>query len=165
MTSDEAIVEISERSSTWKLGIGRDRRVDAFVKALEKRFPELGTPRSDLPIEFDVHRDWLFMGIGWSYVTEFVEAIAPIAFAEGLALYDPQRELVAMPQPFADAPMGTTGIAAHERIAERAIDALVTAAGLPGDVVANANDVARRAGFVTMSPLGFEITPDVEAEV
>jgi hypothetical protein len=166
MPRDEAIAEVERRVAKWAIGLGRDRRIDAFVHAVELRFPKLRTAWNDVPMEFDVHRDWVFMGLGWSYVAELIEAIAPIAFEEGIALYDPQRELVAMPRPFADAPLGLAGVAAHERSAEHAIDLVIQGVS-PGsqEPIGDPAALLRAAAVVGMSPLGFEITPDIQAEV
>jgi hypothetical protein len=167
MSADEARVEIEGRLGKWPLGLGRDKRLSPFVKAMEHRFPGLGTPVASVPMEFDVHRSWVFMALPWSYVAGLVEAIAPIAFEAGLALYDPQRDEVALPAPFGAAPLGTAGITEHERLAEEAFDLIRqgAAVGPDGEPMAASNDLARDAGFKIMSPLGFEITPDIEDEV
>jgi hypothetical protein len=166
MSDDEARVEIQERMGRWAIGLGRDRRLAPFVSAMKARFPGVGTPLADLPIEFDVHRTWVFMALPWSYVAGLVETIAPIAFGAGLALYDPQRDLVALPAPFGSSPMGTEGTTEHERMAERAFDLIREGAIKPGDDPATAiEELARQEGVTVMSPLGFEITPDIEAEV
>lgn len=167
MSADEARVEIQERSAKWPLGLGRDKRIDRFAREMQRRYPGLGSPVATLPIEFDVHRSWVFMALPWSYVAGLVEAIAPLAFAEGLALYDPQRDAVALPAPFGAAPLGLEGIDEHERMAEKAFDLLLQgpALGPDGKPLPDASELAREAGFTVMSPLGFEITPDIEAEV
>jgi hypothetical protein len=167
MSSDEARVDIQGRMGSWPLGLGRDRRLEPFVKKMERRFPGLGGPNSEVPMEFDVHRSWVFMALPWSYVAELVATIAPMAFADGLALYDPQRDLVALPAPFGAAPLGTEGTDEHERIAEQAFDLIRRGVevGADGDVTAAIRELTSSAGFRTMSPLGFEITPDIAAEV
>lgn len=167
ISSDEARVEIEQRMGKWPIGLGRDHRLAPFVEAMERRFPGLGGATSEVPMEFDVHRNWVFMALPWSYVAGLVEAIAPMAFANGLALYDPQRDLVALPAPFGESALRTDGIDQHERIAEQAFDLIRqgTEIGPDGDVMAAANELAKQGGSRTMSPLGFEITPEVEAEV
>ena len=167
MSSDEARIEIEERMGKWPIGLGRDRRLAPFVEAMERQFPGLGGPRSPVPMEFDVHRDWVFMALPWSYVAGLVETIAPIAFAQGLALFDPQRDLVALPAPLGLEPLGTAAIDQHERMAEQAFDLIRQGAALApdGTVLGTDNELAKEAGFKTMSPLGFEITSDIEAEV
>jgi hypothetical protein len=166
MTADEARVEIQDRAGRWAVGLGRDRRVEQFAREMQRLYPGLGSPVSEIPMEFDVHRNWVFMALPWSYVAGLVEAIAPIAFEAGLALFDPQRDEVALPAPFGTAPMGTDGIDQHERIAERAFDTLLHGGsiGEDGQPIDPAGDL-ERAGFKVMSPLGFEITPDIEDEV
>lgn len=164
LSGDEARVEIEGRMGHWSIGIGRDRRLAPFVQAIERRFPGLGTPHAEFPMEFDVHRDWVFMGLPWSYVAEMIDAIAPLAFAEGLALYDPQRDLVALPSPFGPAPLGTARVDEHERKAEQAFDLIrqgVPDRELPGVL----DELASAPGMKVMSPLGFEVTPALAAEV
>jgi HEAT repeats len=167
MTPEEAIAEIQERSGHWRIGLGRDRRLNAFVKAIDGRLPGLGTERSEYPMEFDVHRNWVFMALPWSYVREVIDVIAPIAFAEGIALYDPQRNLVALPRPFGEAPLGTAGTEEHERNAQRMLGIIASGGPLTadGDPSEGIGDELRAAGITVMSPLGFEITADVEADV
>lgn len=167
MSKDEAIVEIGERTGTWRIGLGHDRRLDPFVAAMKHRFPGLDRGVSEVPMEFGVHRTWVFMGLPWSYVAGLIEVIGSIAFEAGMALFDPQRDEVALPLPFGTEPLGTSGVEAHERAAERAFELIrqglpVSADDLP---IVGPNANARGAGFKVMSPLGFEITPDIEAEV
>jgi hypothetical protein len=167
ISEDEARVEIQERLGKWPLGLGRDKRLGPFVKAMDHRFPSLGTAAAPVPMEFDVHRNWVFMALPWSYVAGLVEAIAPIAFEAGLALYDPQRDEVALPAPFGAAPLGTTGITEHERMAEEAFERVRQGAaiGPNGDPIGASDELDRDARVKVMSPLGFEITPDIEDEV
>jgi hypothetical protein len=167
MSDDEARVEIEGRMGRWSIGLGRDRRLAPFVQAIERRFPGLGTPHAAFPMEFDVHRDWVFMALPWSFVAEMIEAIAPIAFAEGLALYDPQRDVVALPSPFGASPLGTAGTEEHERKAEQAFDLIRQGAsiGPDGELPDVVDELTRAAEIKVMSPLGFEITPDIAGEV
>ena len=167
MSADEARVEIQARSNRWPMGLGREPRIDAFARAMQLRYPGLGSLASTIPMEFDVHRSWVFMALPWSYVAGLIAEIAPLAFETGLALYDPQRDLVALPAPFGEAPLGTEGVFEHERLAEQAFDLIRegAAVGRNGDVLAGTDGLLRDAGFKLMSPLGFEITPDVEQEV
>jgi hypothetical protein len=167
MSADEARVEIEERMGKWPLGLGRDKRIARFVRAMRGRYPGLGSPLATIPMEFDVHRDWVFMALPWSYVAGLVEAIAPIAFEAGLALYDPQRDEVALPAPFGAAPLGTAGITEHERMAEEAFDLIRqgAAVGPDGEPIGASDELGRDVRFKVMSPLGFEITPDIDDEV
>lgn len=167
MSADEARVEIEERANRWPLGLGRDRRVDGFVKSMQRRYPGIGTPASPVPMEFDVHRNWVFMALPWAYVAGLIEEIAPLAFEAGVALYDPQRDIVALPSPFGEAPLGTGGVFEHERMAEKAFDAIRqgAAVGPDGALLDDTEELLRDTGFKVMSPFGFEITPDIEEEV
>ena len=159
-------MEILDRSGKWPIGLGRDKRLRPFVRAMQERYPGLGSPVVELPMEFDVHRNWVFMALPWSYVAGLIEIIAPLAFAEGLALYDPQRDVVAFPAPFGSEPLGVEGVGEHERMAEEAFSRILqgTPTGLDGQPLGAATEPTREA-FRIMSPLGFEITPDIEAEV
>jgi hypothetical protein len=167
MSADQARVEIQERMGKWPLGLGRDKRLAPFVEAMQRRYPGIGSPLVEVPMEFDVHRDWVFMALPWSYVAGLIETIAPLAFEHGLALHDPQRDEVALPAPFGAAPLGIEGVDVHERTAEQAFDRILqgAAVGPDGNPVTASNELASEAGFKIMSPLGFEITPDVEDEV
>lgn len=159
-------MEILDRSGRWAIGLGRDKRLGPFVRAMQQRYPGLGSPVVEVPMELDAHRNWVFMALPWSYVAGLIEVIAPLAFAEGLALYDPQRDLVALPAPFGTAPLGVEGVADHERMAEEAFSRILqgTPTGPDGQPLDDTTELARDA-FRTMSPLGFEITPDIEDEV
>src|SRR5438552_18555035 len=165
LSTEEAIAEIQDRAGGWPIGLGRDRKLNGFVKAMERHFRGLGTATSEAPMEFDVHHNWVFIALPWSQVERLVDEIGEIAFAEGVALFDPQRERVALPRPFGDTPLGTAGTDAHVRMAERAIDLVARGVAMPGDdPFARVNELARGEGFTAMSPLGFELTPDIEAE-
>jgi hypothetical protein len=99
-----------------------------------------------------------------------VTAIGQIAFRTGVAVYDPQRELVALPAPFAEGPMTAEGVQPHIDMAENAFAAVArgaaVAAGEDDDTVRRSIDSELvGAGFRTTSPLGFEITPDIADEV
>jgi hypothetical protein len=162
MPIDEAMQDIEGRARRWKLGLRRDRRLQAFADAMQRRLPGVGTVRSEYPMEFDVGSDHVHMALPWSAVAELVGIIGPIAFESGVALYDPQRVEVAFPPPFGDAPLGTAGIDQHEAAALRLMDSVMS-----GDVETAGSAAAAfaPAGVVTTSPLGFEITPDIAAEV
>lgn len=167
MSVEQAIAQIQDRASRWAIGIGRDERVKAFVAAMDDTFPGVGSMASPIPMEFDVHRDWVHMALPWSMVGELVRAIAPIAFNAGLALYDPQREEVALPPPFGAAPLGVKGIDEREQMAATAMNAIISGLDVPAGMppMAGIGQSVRDAGFTMQSPLGFTITQDTEAEV
>ena len=98
MTDEEAMADIEQRASRWKLSLRSDRRIDAFEKAMRSRFRGIGTARSEYPMEFDVGADHVHMTLPRSMVEELRAAIAPFAFEAGLALFEPQRGLVALPR-------------------------------------------------------------------
>ena len=166
MAPEQAIKQIQDRASRWPVGIGRDRRIKAFVAAMHEAFPGIGSMASPIPMEFDVHRDWVFMALPWSMVGDLVRTIAPLAYNSGLALFDPQRKEVALPRAFGPAPLGVAGIEEHEQMAGTAMNAIIGGLDVPADSTAEAgvHQSLRALGFTMQSPLGFEITPDVEAE-
>jgi hypothetical protein len=167
MSWAEAIADIEKRATRWKIGLRHDRRIDAFERAMKARFPGIGTARSEYPMEFDVRAEYVQVSLPWSMVSELLDAIAPIAFEAGLALFDPQRELVGMPAPFGSAPLGTSGVDEHEEHAARAIRDIAGGwmSGSTAGTSFGITDARGEARFKVMSPLGFEITPDIEGDV
>jgi len=121
MTTEEAIAEIHERSRRRSFGLGREQRVASFAAQMDEQFPEIGSIRSPIPMEFEVHRTWVFLALPWSMVTDLIGRIAYTAFEQGLALYDPQREIVALPAAFGDAPLALAGVEEHQRMAAEAM--------------------------------------------
>ena len=149
---------------------GHDKRLDPFIAAIEQRYPGIRDGRGDVPCEFDVLRDHIFLGIPWSNVEGLIDVVASIAWRTGVAVFDPQRETVGLPAPFAEAPMGSDGVDDHIATAEGALDAIAggaaVAAGEDDATVQRSPSAGlRAAGYRTNSPLGFEITPDIEDEV
>ena len=149
---------------------GHDKRLDPFIAAIEQRYPGIRDGRGDVPCEFDVLRDHIFLGIPWSNVEGLVDVVASIAWRTGVAVFDPQRETVGLPAPFAEAPMDSDGVDEHIATAEGALDAIAGGAAVAAGeddatVQQSASAALRAAGFRTTSPLGFEITPDIEDEV
>lgn len=161
MTTEEAIEDARRRSTTWKIGLRRNRKIDAFAKAMRGRFPGIDSGTADYPMEFDVGADHVHLALPWTAVADLIEIIGPLAFDAGLAVCDPQRELVAMPPPFGTSPLGTDGVEAHERGAADAITQIMSrrGSGDPGNTFIPAGT------FTVSSPLGFEITPDIQDEV
>jgi hypothetical protein len=117
-----------------------------------------------------VLRDHIFLGIPWGNVETLVDAIASIAWRTGVAVFDPQRESVGLPAPFAEAPMSSEGVDEHVARADGALEAIAEGAALTAGedeatVPRSISPQLRSAGFSMSSPLGFEITPDIEDEV
>jgi hypothetical protein len=170
LTLDEAVAEVGRLGGMPAFGRGHDRRLDPFIGALEKRYPGLRGRGPGAPFEFDVHRRHVFIGIPWSYVTEVVEAVGAAAHGAGVAVFDPQRMLVGLPAPFAEAPMTAEGVEPHVASADDAFAAIrrgaATATGYDtSDVQRAISEQFAAAGFHTMRPLDFGVTPDLEAEV
>lgn len=170
ITFEEASAEV-DRLSGWRLGFGHDRRLDPFLAELERRLPGIrGQGPDGPPVEMSITRGTVFFGIGWSMVEELVPLICDVAYASGLAVWDPQRTVVGLPAPFADAPLDGDGLSDHVDTANRMIGAVVTGAMTGGPVGDEAtmraiSEQLRSIGARQMSPLGFEITPDIEEEV
>ena len=75
-----AIAEIRVRAERRSIGFGRDRRVKAFASAMDEQYPGLGTASSPIPMEFDVHRDWVRLALPWTMARDLLGPIAWIAF-------------------------------------------------------------------------------------
>jgi hypothetical protein len=169
LTAAEAAAEI-DRVSGWRLGLGHDRRLDPFLAELERQYPGIRGPGpGDPPVELTVTRGTVVFGIGWSMVEELVPAICEAAYRAGLAVWDPQRETVGLPAPYADEPLGPDGLGEHVDTANQMIGAVVSSmagGGFDDQATRRAmSEQLRSMGARQMSPLGFEITPDIEDEV
>ena len=170
LSTADALAEVERFGGRPSFLGGHDKRLDAFIEAFEARYPGIRRGQGDIPCEFDVMRDHIFLGISWSRVEEVVQVVAEAAWRTGVAVYDPQREAVGLPAPFAGAPMTSSGVEPHVAQAETAFDAIergaAIAAGADDATVQEAiSTELRSAGFRQSSPLGFEITPDLEDEV
>ena len=167
LSLDEALSEVERVSHGVAIGLGHDRRLDRFIGEMEKRYPGiLGQAAEPPPCEFDVHRRHVFIGISWSDVEELVAVVAEAAWRTGTAVYDPQRETVGLPAPFAPAPLTVDGVEPHVRRADEAFAAIgrgaARADGGDDDEVQRAiAEELGAAGFVTTGPLGVDATPQV----
>ena len=170
MSTADALAEVERFGARPSFLGGHDKRLDAFIEAFEARYPGIQRGQGDLPCEFDVMRDHIFLGISWSRVEEVVQVVAEAAWRTGVAVYDPQREAVGLPAPFAGAPMTSSGVEPHVATAERAFDAIERGTAIAADddaatITDAVSNELRASGFRQSSPLGFEITPDLEDEV
>jgi hypothetical protein len=181
LTVDEAAA-IVDRSGGFPFGFGHDKRLDPFIASMERRYGRLRGINATPPFEFDIVRSHVFIGIPWVGVEEVVTAVGKAAFEAGVAVWDPQRAVVGLPAPHGEAPMTAEGTEAHVRKAETAFAAIEqgAASAEPGDAgegfgatpeEASAElseaepEEVRKSAFPQMSPLGFEITPELAAEV
>jgi len=170
LTWGEASAELDRLDAGRRLRLGHDGRLDPFLGALRARYPGIGRGPDGPPVELDVHHRHVFLAIGWGEVEAMVPVISELAFHAGLTVVDPQREVVGPPSPIADLPLGPEGLDEHVRMANEMLSAVVSGALVGGS---GGSDATRRAmseqlrslGATAMSPLGFEITPAVEAEV
>lgn len=167
---DEAFETYEGLMRTWRPGIGHDRRLNPFISAIRARYPGIGRDPDSVPVEFDISRRHIFLGIGWSMVETFVPEVCELAWRNGLTVIDPQREVVGPHAPFADAPLGADQLSDHTAAADRMVGAIVS--GLTGGedfgweaAQRTMAEQARSLGARMMSPLGFEITEDVQDEV
>jgi hypothetical protein len=171
MTFDEASAEVERLQRALGFRRGHDASLDPFIAALGRRYWQVRarTPIAP-PFEFDVARSYIFVGIPWSRVEEVLAAVAEAAFETGVAVVDPQRELVGLPSGFAEAPLTTEGTEIHVRKAQEAFAAVgrgLMASPMDDQEVAarNVAEELHDSGFVQRSPLGFDITPDIAGEV
>jgi hypothetical protein len=112
VTVEEAEAEIAHFSSAFQFGIGHDKRLDAFAEAVRERYPSLHGNEEHRPFEFDVMRKHVFVAAPDVAAVQVTEVVASAAWTAGLAVFDPQRQIVALPSPFSDAPMSLDGIEA-----------------------------------------------------
>ena len=177
LTLEEAAAEVDRLGGSRSFGLGHDKRLDAFVAAMEQRHPGLrGRGTVPPPFELYVHRRHIFVGVPWSEAETVARDVAEVAWSTGLAVYDPQREALGLPAPFADAPMTTDGVEPPVEAADEALGAIQgggsLASGGDKSAVQRARAKVNRAvsgqlaaaSAHEMSPLGYEITPEVEAE-
>lgn len=113
VTVEEAIDEIGHFSGGLQFGFGHDGRLDGFVEAMRERYPGLHGNEEHRPFEFDVMRKHVFVAVADSGAVQVAEVVAGEAWTAGLAVFDPQRRIVALPPPYGDGPMGLDGIDAH----------------------------------------------------
>ena len=169
LTFEEATAVVSGSGGFPGFRLGHDKRLDPFIAALGQRYPGLRGRGAEPPFEFDVLRKHIFIGIPWNMVETVTRDAAEVAWATGLAILDPQREAVGLPAPFADGPLTTEGVERHVASANAALAAIQRGAEMatgddPADLRRAISGQLAAAGYRTMSPLGFEVTPDVEAE-
>ena len=171
LSTEEALAEVARFGGRPSFLGGHDKRRDPFIAAIEARYPGIRRGQGDIPCEFDVMRDHIFLGISWSRVEEVVQVVAEAAWRTGVAVYDPQREAVGLPAPFASEPLTSSGVEGHVAAAEGAAGTIEQSLTFhvgeddPAEFLSQVNDTARASGYTVRSPLGFEITPDIEAEV
>ena len=189
LTVDEAAA-IVDRPGGFPFAIGHDKRLDPFIASMERRYGRLRGTNAAPPFEFDVVRSHVFIGIPWIGVAEVVTAVGQAAYEAGVAVWDPQRAVVGLPAPHGEAPLTAEGTEVHVHRAEIAFAAIEHGAASdeagdgeegfaasPEEASEEASEElldaepdaepegVRRSAFPQMSPLGFEITPELEAEV
>ncbi len=178
LTLEEAVAAVGRLGGPLSFARGRDRRLDAFVAAMEERYPGLrGRGGVPPPFAVDAQRRQIVLGIPWNMVETVARDVAEVAWTTGLAVYDPQRGAVGLPAPFADAPLTSEGLERQVQAADEALAAIergaAPASGGDGAGLQRAREKADRAvsnrqlaaaGIRQVSPLGYEVTPEVEAE-
>jgi hypothetical protein len=105
VTVEEAVEQIGHFSSGWQFGLGHDERLDAFAEAVRDRYPALREHEQDRPFEFDVMRKHVFVALPDTAAAEVAKVVVGAAWTAGLAVYDPDRRLLALPAPYGDAPL------------------------------------------------------------
>ena len=113
LSVEEAIAEIGHFGSRLQFGPGHDHRLDAFVETMRERYPGLHGNEEHRPFEFDVMRKHVFVAVPDSAALQVAEVVADAAWSAGVAVFDPQRQVVALPSPFGEAPMSLDDIDAH----------------------------------------------------
>ncbi|HEU0243631.1 MAG TPA: hypothetical protein VFQ75_06960 [Candidatus Limnocylindrales bacterium] len=111
LTADEAAAAIEKLAGGWQIGLRRDHRLDAFEARIEEAFPGiLKADEAHRPFEFDAMRHHVFVGIPWESAEMVGAIVAEAAWSTGVAVFDPDRHLVGLPAPMADAPLSVEGI-------------------------------------------------------
>jgi len=110
LTADETAAEVERLAGGWQLSMRRDHRLDAFEARVHERFPELKAPERDRPFEFDAMRHHVFVGIPFELAAEVSAFVAEAAWSTGVAVFDPKRHRVGLPQPMAEAPLDVSGV-------------------------------------------------------
>jgi hypothetical protein len=147
-------------------GAAYDTRLDPFITAMRKRYWRLrGIGPLTPPFEFDVLAGHVVIRIPLSKATEVTMAVGEAAYRSGLAVLDPQRTVVGLPAPYADAPMTADGVEPHVASADDAVAALRRgAATAPGDGQPDLRraitDRLAAAGLLTTRLPGPDVTPD-----
>ena len=112
MTADEAAAEVERLAGGLQLSLRRDHRLDAFEERIDERWPGARKDQGmDRPFEFDEMRHHVYVGLPPASAELGASVVAEAAWSTGVAVFDPQRHVVGLPAPFADAPLGTDGIA------------------------------------------------------
>ena len=171
LTFEEAAIELGRLGGMLSFLRGPDERLEPFIAAMEERYPGLRSRGAvPPPFEFDIHPRHAFLGIPWGMAEAVVGDVAEAAYRCGLAVYDPQRKAVGLPAPFTDAPMTADGVEAHVQKADAALaeiqqgGAVAAGSDSPSRVRRATSRKLPAAGYHEVSPLGFEVTPEVEAE-
>jgi hypothetical protein len=111
MTADEAAEAVGRLAGGFQLGLRRDHRLDAFEERMEEVWPVLKESERERPFEFDRMRHHVFIGIPFESAGTVAKVVAEAAWSTGVAVFDPERHLVGLPAPMADAPMTFDDIA------------------------------------------------------
>ncbi len=111
MTADEAATAVGRLAGGFQIGMRRDHRLDAFEERMEEAWPVLKAPERERPFEFDKMRHHVFIGIPLEVAETVAKVVAEAAWSTGVAVFDPERHLVGLPAPMADAPLPVDGIA------------------------------------------------------
>ena len=129
LTDAEAKAEVEHLGGSFQIGFGHDKRLDPFVEAMRERYPGLHGNEEHRPFEFDVMRKHVFVGVPDSAAVEVAGVVAAEAWAARVAVFDPQRDVVALPEPFGAAPMGVDGIDAQIEATAEANEAMTDDGG------------------------------------
>jgi hypothetical protein len=166
LTFAEASAEIERLQRSLGFRRGHDARLDPFLALLGRRYWQVRA-RTPIPppFELDVARSYAFVGIPWDRVDEVLGAVAEAAHATGMAVWDPQRRMVGLPDPFAPEPMTTEGTDVHVARAMRVLDAIGRRAMATPlndvDLAGPIPDAFISAAFGRPNPLGIEATPEL----
>lgn len=168
----QAMAKLRRLMEADRPGPPRDPRLAAFEAEVERRNPWMGSLEEPPPdvaaFEFSVSRDYAFVGIFWDDVVKVGTEVGELARSHGLLVLDPQSGRVALPEALGGEPLDWAAAEEGRAQFHDVVGQMGEAFGATFDPVEAARrfheDMAAQ-GFRISSPMGFDITPGMEAEL
>lgn len=168
----QAMAKLRRLLEADRPGPPRDPRLAAFAAEVERRNPWMASmdePPADVTaFEFSVSRDYAFVGIFWDDVVQVGTEMDELARSHGLLVLDPQAERVALPEALGGEPLDwAAALEGREQFHDLTMQ-MGEAFGAtfdPVEAMRRTNEDMAAQGFRVSSPMGFDITPGMEAEL
>lgn len=168
----QAMAKLRRLLEADRPGPPRDHRLAAFAAEVERRNPWMASteePPADVTaFEFSVYRDYAFVGIFWDDVVQVGTEVDELARGHGLLVLDPQSQSVALPDALGGAPLNwAAALEGREQFHEltRQMGEAFGVAADPAEAMRSLREDLAAQGFRISSPMGFDITPGMEAEL